>query len=65
LRLLCEANPLGFLVEQAGGYASDGRRRILDIQPDSLHQRVPLYIGSRELVEQAEHFIRELDGVPA
>jgi len=65
LRLLCEANPLSFLVEQAGGYASDGHRRILDIQPASLHQRVPLYIGSRELVEKAEGFIRELDGVPA
>lgn len=64
LRLLCEANPLAFLVEQAGGYASDGHQRILDIQPTSLHQRVPLYIGSRELVEKAEHFIRELDGVP-
>jgi fructose-1,6-bisphosphatase I len=65
LRLLCEANPLGFLVEQAGGYASDGRQPILDMKPQSLHQRVPLYIGSRDLVEKAEQFIRELDGVPA
>jgi fructose-1,6-bisphosphatase I len=65
LRLMCEANPLSFLVEQAGGYASDGHQRILDIQPQTLHQRVPLYIGSRDLVEKAEEFIRELDGVRA
>lgn len=65
LRLLYEAAPLAFLVEQAGGYASDGHRPILDIHPDELHQRVPLYIGNRDLVEKAEQFIRELDGVPA
>jgi len=46
-----------FIIEQAGGYASDGRRRILDIQPESLHQRVPLFIGNRELVEKAEEFV--------
>lgn len=62
LRLLYEAAPLAFLAEQAGGYASDGRRRILDIQPTSLHERVPLFIGSRELVEQAEELIRQHDG---
>jgi fructose-1,6-bisphosphatase I len=65
LRLLCEANPLAFIVEQAGGYASDGRQPILELKPTSLHQRVPLYIGSRDLVGKAEDFIRELDGVPA
>jgi len=65
LRLLYEAAPLAFLVEQAGGYASDGHRPILDIQPEELHQRVPLFIGNRDLVEKAEQFIRELDGVPA
>jgi fructose-1,6-bisphosphatase I len=58
LRLLYEAAPLAFLIEQAGGYASDGTQAILDIQPTSLHQRVPLYIGSRDLVEKAEEFIR-------
>jgi fructose-1,6-bisphosphatase I len=63
LRLLYEAAPLAFLAEQAGGYASDGRRRILDIEPEGLHQRVPLFIGSRELIEKAEEFIREHDGV--
>ncbi len=61
LRLLYEAAPLAFIAEQAGGYASDGQRRILDIQPESIHQRVPLYIGHRGLVEKAEEFIRQYD----
>jgi len=61
LRLLYEAAPLAFIAEQAGGYASDGRQRILDIQPKSLHQRTPLYIGNRNLVEKAEELIREHD----
>ncbi len=46
LRLLCEAAPLAFVVEQAGGLATDGKTRILDIEPQELHQRVPLFIGS-------------------
>jgi fructose-1,6-bisphosphatase I len=58
LRLLYEASPLAFIAQQAGGYASDGRRSILDIQPTSIHQRTPLFIGSRDLVEKAEEFIR-------
>lgn len=62
LRLLYEAAPLAFIIEQAGGSASDGQRRILDIQPTSLHQRVPLFIGHRGLVERAEEFIRQYDG---
>ncbi len=45
LRLLYEANPISYIVEQAGGRASDGRRRVLDIQPDSIHQRTPLVVG--------------------
>ena len=45
------------IAEQAGGYASDGERPILDIQPTALHQRTPLFVGSRGLVEQAERFI--------
>lgn len=53
LRLLYEANPLAFLVEQAGGMATDGTTRILDLQPTELHQRCPLYIGSRNMVEAA------------
>ena len=55
---MVEANPLAMVVEQAGGYASDGNGPILEIQPDQLHQRVPLYIGSREDVKTAEAFIR-------
>lgn len=61
LRLLYEAAPLAFLVEQAGGKASDGSTRILDIEPTKLHERVPLYIGSKSLVEKAEEFIRQYD----
>lgn len=59
LRLLYEAAPLAFICEQAGGRATDGERDILDVQPHSLHQRTPLYIGSRELVELAEGFLRK------
>ncbi len=61
LRLLYEAIPLAFIAEQAGGYASDGQQRILDIQPTSLHQRTPLYIGNRDLVEKVEKLIRQHD----
>jgi fructose-1,6-bisphosphatase I len=57
LRLMVEANPLSMVVKQAGGYASDGNVPILEIQPEELHQRVPLYIGSREDVKIAEEFI--------
>ena len=59
LRLLFEAAPLAFVVEQAGGGASSGTQRILDVEPASLHSRVPLFIGSKEDVEEAESFIRE------
>jgi fructose-1,6-bisphosphatase I len=62
MRLMFEAQALAFLAEQAGGYASDGMGSILDIQPHSLHQRVPLFVGNRPLVEQAESFIRQYDG---
>ena len=58
LRLLYEIAPLAFLAEQAGGAASDGQNRILDIQPTELHQRVPVFIGNRDLVELAESFLR-------
>ncbi|MBI4534835.1 MAG: class 1 fructose-bisphosphatase [Ignavibacteriae bacterium] len=57
LRLMYENNPLAYIVENAGGAASDGRKRILDIQPGSLHQRTPLFIGSRDDVSIAEEFI--------
>lgn len=59
LRLLYECNPLAFLAEQAGGKASDGYRSIMDITPSELHQRVPYFVGSKELVEEAEAFMRE------
>ena len=58
LRLMYEANPMAFIVEQAGGKASDGFRRILEIQPTELNQRTPLIIGSKEDVEIAEEFIQ-------
>ena len=57
LRLLYEANPLAFLVEQAGGAALDGTRRILDVQPKELHQRTPLYIGSKNDVDLASKLL--------
>jgi fructose-1,6-bisphosphatase I len=57
LRLLYEAAPMAMIVEQAGGRASDGERRILDIAPTELHERTPLYIGSAECVELAEQFL--------
>ncbi len=59
LRLMYEAAPLAFVTEQAGGRASTGIERILDIVPASIHQRVPLIIGSLEEVSLAEAFIRE------
>ena len=59
LRLLYEGDPMAFLAEQAGGVASDGYNRILDIQPTALHQRVPLFIGSREMVKKAEQLMRD------
>jgi len=58
IRLLYEAAPLAFLIEQAGGYASNGHSNILDMEPTELHQRVPLFIGNRHLVEKAEYFIQ-------
>ena len=57
LRLMVEANPLAMVIKEAGGYASDGQAPILEIEPEQLHQRVPLYIGSRHEVELAEAFI--------
>lgn len=58
LRLMYEANPLSMLIEQAGGRATDGERRILEIRPEKIHQRTPLYIGSRDDVLEAEAFLR-------
>ncbi len=58
LRLLYECNPMAFIAEQAGGKASNGFERIMDIQPTTLHQRVPFFCGSREMVDKAEEFMR-------
>ncbi|XP_020571222.1 fructose-1,6-bisphosphatase, chloroplastic [Phalaenopsis equestris] len=57
LRLLYECAPMSFIAEQAGGKGSDGHRRILDIIPNEIHQRVPLFIGSVEEVEKVEKFL--------
>ncbi|GAL14239.1 fructose-1,6-bisphosphatase type I [Vibrio astriarenae] len=59
LRLLYECNPMAFLAEQAGGTASDGERRIMDIDPKELHERVPFFCGSKEMVAKVEQFIAE------
>jgi fructose-1,6-bisphosphatase I len=53
LRLLYECNPLAFIAEQAGGLATTGRIRVLDIQPSKLHQRIPFFCGSKKMVEKA------------
>ncbi len=56
LRLMYECNALAFIAEQAGGNATDGQNRILDIEPKTLHQRTPFYVGSKKMVEKAEEF---------
>ena len=57
LRLIYESNPLAFIVEQAGGKATDGIKRILDLEPTSIHQRTPFFIGSPEMVDVAAEFM--------
>jgi fructose-1,6-bisphosphatase I / sedoheptulose-1,7-bisphosphatase len=59
LRLLYEANPIGFIMEQAGGRASTGHQPVLDVQPSSLHQRIGLVFGSRHEVERIERYHAE------
>jgi fructose-1,6-bisphosphatase I len=59
LRLLYEANPMSFIVEQAGGMATTGRERIMELQPGKLHQRVPVILGSRNEVERVTGYHRE------
>ncbi len=58
LRLLYECNPVAFLAEQAGGKASDGFNRILDIKPTALHERSPIFVGPVDMVEKAEEFMQ-------
>ncbi|WP_258103707.1 class 1 fructose-bisphosphatase [Marinoscillum sp. MHG1-6] len=57
LRLLYECNSLAFIAEQAGGVATDGQQRVLEIQPKAFHQRSPLYIGSKNMVKKASEFV--------
>ena len=59
LRLLYECNPMAYLAEQSGGLASDGFTRILDIKPTELHQRVPFFCGSKNMVLKAEKFMQD------
>ena len=61
LRLMYEANPISFLVEQAGGLSTTGRQRLLDVQPESLHERVPVILGSRSEVERITRYHDEFD----
>lgn len=62
LRLLYEANPMAFIIEQAGGACSTGRERVLDVKPTSIHQRVPLILGSKNEVERIVGYHRDTDG---
>ncbi|QBF24759.1 class 1 fructose-bisphosphatase [Pseudomonas tructae] len=59
LRLMYEANPMSFIIEQAGGASTDGKQRILDIQPESLHQRVAVFLGSKQEVERVTGYHKE------
>jgi fructose-1,6-bisphosphatase I len=59
LRLMYECNPMAFIMEEAGGRATDGKTRILELQPNNLHERTPIYIGSEEDVLLVEKYLRE------
>ncbi|MCZ2298460.1 MAG: class 1 fructose-bisphosphatase [Chitinophagales bacterium] len=59
LRLMYECNPFAYIVEKAGGKATNGKQRILDIQPTELHQRTPLFIGSNKMMEELETYLEE------
>lgn len=63
LRLMYECNPMAFIVEQAGGRASNGKQRMLEVKPTSLHQRTPIFIGSEEDVLLVEKFMREYEPI--
>ena len=57
-----ECNPLSFIIEQAGGMATDGHQRIMDIEPTAIHQQTPIYIGSKENVSHVMDFLHEFAG---
>ena len=59
LRLLYECNPFAFILEVAGGKATDGKQRILDIKPTELHQRVPFFVGSKKMMEELETYLTD------
>lgn len=63
LRLMYECNPVAFIAEQAGGMATNGDMRILEIKPESLHQRVPLYTGSTKMVQKTEEFLHFFNNI--
>jgi D-fructose 1,6-bisphosphatase (EC 3.1.3.11) len=65
LRLLYECNPMSYIAEQAGGSASNGYKRILDIQPTELHQRVPFFCGSKLMVKKSESFMKKYKSTTA
>jgi fructose-1,6-bisphosphatase I len=65
LRLMYEANPMAFIVEQAGGAATTGRSRLMDVLPTGLHQRVPVFLGSRHEVDVATRYHLEHDALLA
>jgi fructose-1,6-bisphosphatase I len=60
LRLMYEANPMSFIIEQAGGVSSTGRERIMDLKPHDLHQRVPVILGSKQEVERVVGYHKEM-----
>lgn len=61
LRLLYECNPMAFIMENAGGLANSGKGPILDIQPKGIHQRTPIFLGSKEDVEELLGYIQKYD----
>lgn len=63
LRLLYECNPIAFVAEQAGGVAMDGENRILEITPESIHQRVPFYTGSKNMVKKVDEFLKFFNNI--
>lgn len=63
LRLLYECNPIAFIAEQAGGIAMDGERRILEIEPETIHQRIPFYTGSKNMVKNVAEFLKFFNNI--
>lgn len=63
IRLMYECNPLSFIVEQAGGKASTGYKRVMEIEPEQIHQRIPIVIGSKNMVDTVEDFMQKYKGI--